>query len=682
MRIFISFIFILSAILAQSQGFRKADKKFKRGEYEVAINSYKTKLNSSKYAAKANFRIAESYRLTNRLKQAVPYYEGAIKSKYKNPVSYYYLAYGYKESGNYTEAERYLNSYINISKDDEMAALAELELSNLAELKIIAEKTYYYKVKNLTSINSPHAEYSPVFMNDELYFTSNRLSNKIYKATGTGFTDIYKVKTRGARVDTTTLEMLPDIINDYNANEGSVTFSPDSKTMVFAKGNTGKRKGTSEVNLYISRYRNNSWSEPRILPISKQDSWDSSPAFSRDGRTLYFASNRKNANEQGGIDLYSARMSGNGRFGKVKNLGAPINTSADEMFPYIADDGKLYFSSTGHPGFGGLDLFVATRKSGEVIVENLGQPINTSSDDFGIFLFKADRGFFTSNRPGGMGDDDIYTFVNEDPDLKTVNYFLHGLTLTHDKNDSSQILPNVLVSLVDLQDNVLDEMETDEEGNFNFRVYENENYYLLASKEGVGDLKYYVTRLDYSTIGRSVPQEELTKLVTNVTFDTLMYLNPIIIDKSIVLENIYYDFAKWDIRADAAQELDKLVDILLDNPDISIELSSHTDSIDTESYNQRLSQRRAESAVNYIVSAGIDKNRLTAKGYGESIPIARNTNPDGTDNPAGRQKNRRTEFKVTKIIENKGVKKANEESADDDFNDDKYFNEKDDDSDN
>jgi outer membrane protein OmpA-like peptidoglycan-associated protein len=364
-------------------------------------------------------------------------------------------------------------------------------------------------------------------------------------------------------------------------------------------------------------------------------------------------------------------MNSRGRFSKVKNLGAPITTAGDEMFPYIADDGKLYFSSTGHPGFGGLDLFVASRKGGQVSVQNLGKPVNTPSDDFGIFLFKADRGFFTSNRTDGRGDDDIYTFVNEDPNLKTVNYFLHGLTLTHDEKDSTQILSNVRVSLIDFQENILDEVVTDEGGNFNFRVYENENYILMASKEGQEAQKYYVTRLDYTTIGRSIPQEELTKLITNITFDTLMYLEPIIIDKSIVLADIYYDFAKWDIRADAAQELDKLVNILYDNPEINIELSSHTDSVDTESYNQRLSQRRAESAVAYIIDAGIDKSRLIAKGYGELHPIARNTNPDGTDNPEGRQKNRRTEFKVTKI--NASENNASEDKSNEDFNEDKYF---------
>jgi outer membrane protein OmpA-like peptidoglycan-associated protein len=358
-------------------------------------------------------------------------------------------------------------------------------------------------------------------------------------------------------------------------------------------------------------------------------------------------------------------MDRRGRFGNVKNLGPEINTPGDEMFPYVSNDGHLYFSSTGHPGFGGLDLFVAKRKGGQINIENLGKPINSSSDDFGINLFKADRGFFSSNRPEGKGDDDIWTFVNDDPNLKTANYFLAGTTLSHNDNEEAYILPNVRVMLIDYQQNILDEMITGSDGKFNFRVYENENYELMAEKQGGDALDFYVTRLHYSTIGRSIPQEELTELVTDITFDTLLYLDKIIIEKSIVLENIYYEFAKWDITPMAAQELDRLVEILYDNPEISIELSSHTDSVDTEAYNIRLSQRRAESAVNYLIQSGISPTRLTAKGYGESRPIALNTNPDGTDNPEGRAKNRRTEFKVVKINKN-----AREEEE---FDEDKYF---------
>ena len=228
------------------------------------------------------------------------------------------------------------------------------------------------------------------------------------------------------------------------------------------------------------------------------------------------------------------------------------------------------------------------------------------------------------------------------------------------------------MKLVDANDNELDEMVTGTDGKFQFRVYENENYELIAEKQGKDAEKYYVTRVPYSTVGKSIPQEELKELVTNVTFDTTVYLEPIILEKPIVLKNIYYEFAKWDITPQSAQELDRLVQIMKDNPDIIIELSSHTDSVDTEAYNMRLSQRRAEAAVNYLIQAGISPDRLIAKGYGESRPIAPNTNPDGTDNPEGRALNRRTEFKVIRINKRKG-------KGDNEFDEDKYFEGVDDD---
>lgn len=667
-------LIMLSSMSVLGQNIKKANKKFDHAHYHTAIGMYEKLADKPKTQAEANFKIGECYRMSNRIIKSVPYYEAAIKYRYPGEEAQFWLAYALKANSKYHDAEVQMERYLKVGQDEKLIARANKEVDNLKELESLGEDQSYYQVKSLTAINTSSAEYSPVYNDGELYFTSNRDGGKIFKSTGTSFTHLYKVKTKGARVDMGTLEMLPDNINNPMSNEGTVAFTPDGKTMVFAKGNTGKKKGTADVNLYITRFRNQSWSEPRMLSISKADTWDSSPAFSRDGRTLYFASNREGGNAQGGIDLYSSRMDRRGRFSSIKNLGTEINTSGNDMFPFISSDGHLYFASDGHPGFGGLDIFVAKRKGGQITIENLSQPVNSTHDDFGIHLFKADRGFFTSNRPTGMGDDDIYTFVNDDPNLKSVNYFLEGITMTHDENDKEEVLSNVKVMLVDYQENILDEIVTGNDGKFNFRVYENEHYVLMAEKEGAEAEQYYVTRMDYNTIGKSIPQEELVELVTNVTFDTLMYLDKIILDKAIVLENIYYDFAKWNIRPSAALELDKLVAILEDNPEISIELSSHTDSVDTDAYNQRLSQRRAESAVSYIVETGIDANRLTARGYGESMPIAPNSNPDGTDNPEGRQKNRRTEFKVTSID---ATKQKAPDPNQDLFDEDKYFDDDD-----
>nr|HPH47101.1 OmpA family protein [Chryseolinea sp.] len=462
---------------------------------------------------------------------------------------------------------------------------------------------------------------------------------------------------------------------DEIRNEGCITFTPDGKTMVFAKGNTEKKKGLDfDVDLYISRYRNNVWSEPIPInintvikgpldPEAMNRSWDSSPAFSQDGRTLYFASNRKGG--YGGTDIYSAQMDTRGRFSKVKNLGPEINTPGDELFPYVAEDAKFYFASDAHAGYGGLDLFVVKRVNGKNTIENLGKPMNSDSDDFGIFLFKPDRGFFTSNREGGKGDDDIYTFVNEDPNLKVVNYYLQGITYTPDEDGKLQLLPNTKVTMLDDKGEVMQDFVTGNDGKFLFRVYENEDYSMVGETDG-----FLVRRQSYTMKGRGVDPSTLKDLLTNITLDTMLVLDKIVKDKIFALENIYYGFNKWDINPDAAIELDKLLQQLIDNPEIKIELSSHTDSVDTDSYNLELSQKRAESAVRYLVQHGIAPDRLVAKGYGESKPIARNTNPDGTDNSVGRQKNRRTEFKILEIgVMPKNIVDDNEELDDED----KYF---------
>jgi outer membrane protein OmpA-like peptidoglycan-associated protein len=651
---------------------KKARKAYTLGKYETAITLYKKIL--PRNPSKANYFIGESYRLSNRLKDAEAYYAKAGGKLYDQDTIQFYYAQALKANAKYDEAKNQLEQIVVRTKNDKLKDRANAEIKGLAYLGKLNEHPSYYRVKNLETLNTPSSEYSPVFLNNELYFTSSRGNGKIYEATGTPFTDLFKVGSRGANVDLATLEPLQSGINEATRNEGCVAFSPDGKTMVFAKGNTEKKKGGIDVDLYISRSKNDIWSAPipinintqirnELDPDAKNYSWDSTPAFSPDGRTLYFASNRKGG--YGGTDLYTAQMDSRGRFSRVRNLGPEINTAGNEMFPYVAEDAKLYFASDTHPGYGELDLFVVKRLNGKTTIENLGQPMNSNSDDFGIFLFKPDRGFFTSNRDGGKGDDDIYTFINEDPDLKVVNYYLQGITYTKDKDDKLQILTNTKVSLLDAKGDLMQDYVTGNDGKFLFRVYENENYNLVAETSG-----YLVKRESYTTQGKGVDPKTLKDLLTNITLDTILVLDKIEINKIFVLENIYYNFNKSDIRADAAKELDKLAQLLIDNPEIRIELGSHTDSVDDEEYNRSLSQRRAESAVNYLIKRGISEDRLTAKGYGESKPIARNTNPNGTDNPEGRQKNRRTEFK---ILEVGVIPKSIEEEEGEKFDEDKYF---------
>lgn len=660
---------------------KKATKAFQLGKYQTAIDLYGKLLRENPQNGHYNYMVAESYRLSNRLKDAESYYTNAGgRGVNKDTVQFFY-AQALKSNGKYTEARRELDALISHSSVDELKERASAELEGLSYLEKLNGSTNYYRVRNLELINTPAAEYAPVYLNNELYFSSNRGNGKIYEATGTPYSDLYKVATRGANVDVATVQPLPAPINDAIRNEGCVTFTPDGRLMVFAKGNTSKKNGGEDVDLYLVRWRNGEWSEPvkvnapvnvqyrgeNAVELERNFGWDSTPAFSPDGRTLYFASNRQDRSAQGGTDIYTAQMDSRGRFTRVRNLGPEINTPGNEMFPYVSEDGRLYFSSDGHPGYGGLDMFVVNRRDGKNSIENLGQPMNSTGDDFGIFLFRADRGFFTSNREEGKGDDDIFTFVNEDPNLKVINYALQGITYFKDKDENLQVLPNTRVTLLDSQGEAMQDYVTGNDGKFLFRVYDNEDYNLVGESEG-----YLTKRQPWSMKGKGVDPSTLTDLVTNITLDTIMILDRKAVNEKFVLENIYFGFDSTDIKPEAALELDKLVQLLIDNPEIKIEMGSHTDSVGSFDYNIDLSRRRAESTIRYLINKGISSDRLTARGYGETQPIARNTNPDGTDNPTGRDKNRRTEFKILEV----GVlpRTIQEETGEGpEFEEDKYF---------
>ena len=630
-------LIILIFILQSCVTSKSALKNFNNAEYNSAAEKYNQIVKEDD--PKINFLLAESYRKSNQIKKSADYYKKAIKNGYKDEIVHYYLALSLKANSKINEAITTINNYLQKGKNEKYIAYAKAELKNLNKLKNYPDSSYY-SVKNLEAINSNLTEYSPTYSNGKLFFVSNRDTEKTYKGTGTPFTDIYEIKTKGAIVDQNSLKILPDNINDEEVNEGSIAFSKDGMFMIFAKGNDGKSSGRNNVDLYYSRYRSNKWQTPRLLNINNSKSWDSTPFLSIDGKTLYFSSNRSNG--YGGTDIYKANLNKRGRWVNLQNLGPEINTPGNEMYPYVSEDGKLYFASDYHLGFGGLDIMIATRKGGEISIENPGKPLNSEGDDFGIYFFNQTKGFFTSNRIGGKGDDDIYTFVNNDPELKIVNYKLTGNTLTPENENSYLTLDNSTVKLTDRDNNIIEETFTGNDGSFSFIVYPEEEYYLVGEKEN-----YFNSRVEFNTLGKTADKAKLKNFITNISFEKNLILEKIILNKSIVLENIYYDLDRANIRDDAALELNKLVRILIDNPKISIELSSHTDDRATVEYNLDLSQRRAESAVNYIISKGISKNRLIAKGYGESELIIKNATSEEEH-----QINRRTEFKVIKYDEN------------------------------
>lgn len=661
---FVGLLACLTACNSTQSLFKQAVREFDNGEYDLAIKDLRTVAATPYEPGRTNYLLAESYRMSNRFVLASSYYQKALDNGVTIPEAPFNYAFALKAEGKYSEAIAQLEKYVNSNPTNKVALeKANRELYTLKSIDVIQQKKTFYKIKNLEKLNTPGAEFSPFVKDDNLIFAASR-KETIYKTNGMPMLGIYKVKLAENYDETGgESEVFSSALFMEGVNEANVTFTKDGKTVVIARGNTGKKKGTADVDLYLSRFANNRWTEARLIPVSDSASWDGSPAFSRDGRTLYFCSNRPGG--VGGIDIYRANMDASGRFSKPVNMGKDINTPGDEMFPYVGPDAKLYFASDGHPGLGKLDVFVATRSQGVISVENLGMPINSRFDDFGLVFADDDMkyGFFSSNREGGKGDDDIYFVEDEsvgldstqiaeleklppdDPRRRTigkpeppkiVNYFLAGTVASNET--PSAVLDSAVVKIYEVSaDSLVGQGITKGGGIFGtFPLEEGKDYTLLIEKKG------YITKRDAFTMaGKAIPQIFRKKLTMDTTFYVALKLDRLALNKTFVLENIYYDLDKFNIRDDAAIELDKLVQILKDNPTVKIELSSHTDARATDSYNNKLSQNRAQSAVDYIVTKGIDKERMVAKGYGETQLIIKDAKTEEEH-----QKNRRTEFTI------------------------------------
>ncbi|MFC6996649.1 OmpA family protein [Rufibacter roseus] len=616
---------------------KKGDKDFAQGEYQLAVEHYQAALKKGKNLGAVNFKLAEAYRMSNRLGQAEEYYKAAIDNGLKNEETLFRYGMALKASGKYNEASQQLQSYLSVAANRTYISVAKREVENLKMLPSILNTPTYQVVKPVSAVNTAASEFSPVVREGQLLFTATREPVQ-YKGNGEGFQNIYQVAladTGAVAAEGAALAPLPGAANAEARHDASPTFVNQGRTMVYARSNTGKRSGRNNVDLYISNFKTGEWSEPTMpTSINEDDAWDATPAFSPDGRTLYFASDRRGG--QGGNDIWKTTLDASGRFSRPVNLGPAINTPGNESFPFVAEDGTLYISSDGHPGLGGLDIF---KVSGDSVI-NLGVPINSVGDDFSVFFTGEDEGFFASNRSGGQGGDDVYSFRKRQPRL--VEFYVDGRVLgRNEKTKATSPMPNVRVTLQTPNGQEVAHTTTDASGTFSFKLDTASTYSVLAERDG-----FFAARQPIVTQGKTPPQEQLTKPLTDIRLSTTLTLEPIIRNKAIVVENIFYDFDKADIRPDAALELNKLVQTLNDNPKITIELSSHTDSRGNDKYNQDLSQRRAQSAVDYIISQGIDASRITARGYGESQPVVRNAKTEEEH-----QRNRRTEFKVTRIEE-------------------------------
>lgn len=622
--------FVIISMLAI--GCTSVEKLQQTGNYQGMIEKYARSIN--KNSPEINYLVAEDFRKSNRIEKALPFYEKALEDGIADPYAQLHYAHALKANQQYDKAQLVLENALGKAPNQELKELIENELGALAKLESLNNDESYYRVKNIQNLNTEYSEYSPVYRGSYLYFVSNRDGGKIYKTTGTAFTDIYRVNGDFKSVSTGKIQKLDPTINLDHVNEGTASLSADGRAMVFARANSGNPNDYSNVNLFYTRFRNGTWTNPRAILINDAQAWDSTPFLSADGQTLYFSSTREGG--FGESDLYVAKLNRRGRWVDVRNLGPDINTAGHEQFPFLSEDGVLYFSSDGHIGLGKLDVFKARREGGKLSVENLGKPINSSLDDVGYYEYDATHGFFSSDREEGKGGDDLYAFINDDPDLKIVNYFLAGTVFTNDLDSGSVVISNSDVKILDKNDLTIDEVFTDQGGRFRFRVYPEEVYHLLGEKQN-----FFSTRKVFSTVGKSVNKETLTQFETTIEFEMDLFLDQIIIDKPIVLNDIYYDLDQASIRKDAEKVLDSLVTIMTDNPAIFIELSSYTDSRAEDDYNMDLSVRRAKAATAYIIEKGVQRERVLFKGYGESKLLIEDAQTEEEH-----QVNRRTEFKV------------------------------------
>ncbi|MFT6054303.1 MAG: tetratricopeptide (TPR) repeat protein, partial [Roseivirga sp.] len=489
----------------------KVKKSYENEDYNQAIIDYLEELKDEPDSPIFNYFVAESYRKTNRIYESSPYYAKAIDGGFADEEIELYYAKSLKVNQRYDEAKSILQKYIQYAQVESFLQRAKTELVNLDKLDSIRQNVRNIEVENATTINTESAEYSPYFFQNELYFSAGRETEK-FERYGIPFTDLYKVKADGLNVEASSLEKLSSIFNEDEINEGSIAFSPDGNTVVFAKGNTDDKRGRLNIDLFMSTKRNGEWQAASIMSINSPDSWDSSPSFSQDGKTIYFSSDRPGG--FGAADIYRAKLNDRGRWGDVQNMGSTINTTEEEMFPYVSSDNKLYFSSNGHSGFGMLDVFVAINSGGTISIQNMGPTINSSYDDFGLMYSEFPfEGFFSSNRPGGKGDDDIYTFVDNSSDLKKIEYVLSGITYQLNNDSTKSILAEVKVRLMSKDNELIDDQVTGRGGAFQFKVDPEKEYVVIGEKPN-----FFTNRVVFSTVGELVRQEDLVERFTTKKF--------------------------------------------------------------------------------------------------------------------------------------------------------------------
>lgn len=626
----------------------QADKTFAVGEYFKAVDKYKKAYAHEKDRLKRmqlTMKIGHCYRLINDTRKAESYYSRVAKQKVTDPKAHLYYAEMLKINGKTALAKAEYEEYLKSEPADVTALQAYQSCDSILTW---TKNPTRYQVENVKDFNTKYNDYSPAFASPdykELYISSSRdgaAGGKIHGATGQSFSDIFYT-----RLDNKQKWAVPapvDKVINSIYDDGAPWVTADGNTMYFTRCRFDKQTALG-CQIMMAKRSGSKWAEPVTVPIAKDSVVIAHASLTDDQLTIFFVSDMIGG--IGGKDIWMAkREKPDGAFGAPVNLGPDINTTRDEMFPFVKTDSLFYFSSNGHPGMGGLDIFKAQlNKDGKWTVTNMKAPVNSSADDFGIIFQKdEEKGYFASSRlDKSKGGDDIYSFV-----LPEKRFNMAGRVINE---RTTMPLGDADVRLIGSDGTSL-EYKTDSTGNFSFKLKPETDYLLVAFKRG-----FLNGKLRETTMGLEASRD----------FNATLVLAPY--EKPIELPNILYDLAKWDLRPESMVALDALVETLEDNPNITIELMSHTDIRPFRAMtNLELSQNRAQSVVDYLISKGIASDRLKARGYGPDQPrvvdekIAKQYGflkvgdtlskpfidllPNDQDKEIAHQLNRRTEFRV------------------------------------
>lgn len=624
-----------------------ADEQMARGEYYDASKTYRkiynklTKKEERPLRGEVAFKMAECYTRLNMSARASAAYQNAIRYGYPDSIAQLHLAQALHAEGKYPAAIKAYEEFLMRAPQSEIARSG---LSGAREAQRLRQQPTRYVVREAKLFNSRRADFAPMFLpggNDVLYFTTTNekvTGNKRSEITGMKKSDIWMAR-KNERGEWQRPEPVEGELNT-ELDEGIVSFSPDGSTMYLSKARREPNANTG-VEIYTSQRSDAKWSAPVKFEITADTlSSYGHPAVSPDGQWLYFTSDMPGG--FGGKDIWRVNLKE--RAGSLENLGEFINTPGDDVFPYMRTDSVMYFASDGHPGMGGLDIFRAQlTPSGGWSVVNMGVPVNSAADDFGITFGAGESGYLSSNRGDARGYDHLFSFVL--PDLKI---YISGMVLDKDEEP----VPNAVIRIVG-NDGSIQKEAGKADGSFRFPLQRGVSYVMMAGAKGFLNAK-----------------QEFT--ADNAEEDAEYGVDFILasINKPVVIENVFYDFDRADLRPETKTALDEMAQMLNDNPNVTIEMASHTDRWGTEEYNMSLSHRRAQSVIDYLISKGISADRLQPQGYGKSRPktitkrLAREypqfkegdvlteeyiSGFPEVDQEAADQINRRTEFQVLSI---------------------------------